>query len=210
MRQTPEAQEQDHLQREDRPQPSTAGTPRGPASDGAAGAHRRAGLQAWGDWVRWGPIWSGFFTIVSTLAILCTLGAGITLTVWGVHPNLVFVYAWSSFVGVMAYFLGGWVTVRSAGVGGSGAALLNSGLAWALSLIVILALLVFGVFSLVGFLGNNLYLLLNVPARGVTPSEVVGTLAGIAWVAFIALVIGLALTLAGGFASARQWGGGHG
>ena len=154
--------------------------------------------------MRWGPIWSGFFTIVATLVVLGALGAAIGLTVWGATTNSAFVYGWAIFTGVVAYFLGGWVTARSAGVAGSGAALLNAGLAWALSLIAILALVIIGAGNVVGFLGSNLYLLLHSSTIQTTPSNVAGTIAQTAWITFISLVIGLILAMIGGLVGSRS------
>jgi hypothetical protein len=168
-------------------------------------ASRQAGPLSRSDWVRWGPIWSGFFTIVSTLAILGALGTGIALSVWGATPNRAFVYGWAILTGIVAYFLGGWITARAAGVGGTSAAMLNAGLAWALSLVAILVLVMFGLGNAFGFLGSNLALLLHTPMAGPTPGQVTGTVAQTAWITFASLVIGLILAMAGGLVGARSF-----
>jgi hypothetical protein len=149
--------------------------------------------------VRWGPIWSGFFTIVATLAILGALGTAIALSVWGSAGNNAFAYGWSILTGIIAFFLGGWVTARSAGVGGSGPAMLNAGLTWALSLVILLAVAVIGAGSAFGFLGGNLTTLLR---GGGGPTT--GSLTQTAWISFASLVIGLILAIVGGLVGARR------
>jgi hypothetical protein len=204
MQQAPEYQEQGQLRREYIPQQPNPVYQGQQAPGGPAAVNRQVGPLSWSDWVRWGPIWSGFFTIISTLAILGALGAGIALTAWGPNPSTAFNYAWLIFTGVVAYFLGGFVTARAAGVGGAGPAMLNGGLAWALSLVAILGLVIIGAGNVVGFIGNNLYLLLHTSVNGVTPSQVTGTLAETAWITFASLVIGLILAIVGGLAGARN------
>lgn len=213
MQQVPEYREQDQPRREYIPQQS-APVYRGQGQPGedvsmasnrsSAAVNRPAGPLSWSDWVRWGPIWSGFFAIVSTLAILGALGTGIALSVWGPTPSRAFVYGWAILTGIVAYFLGGWIAARAAGVGGAGAAMLNAGLAWALSLVAILALVIFGVGNAFGFIGSNLTLLLRTPAPGVTPGMVSGTVAQTAWITFVTLVIGLILAMIGGLVGARR------
>jgi hypothetical protein len=204
MEQAPGYGDQERLRREYIPQQQPTVPAQGQPAPGTSTADRGVAPLSWSDWVRWGPIWSGFFTIVSTLAILGALGAGIALTVWGSSPNRAFVYGWAILTGIIAYFLGGWITARSAGVGGAGAAMLNAGLAWALSLVAILALVIFGVGNAFGFIGSNLSLLLRSPAAGVTPAQVSGTVAQTAWVTFASLVIGLILAMIGGVVGARR------
>jgi hypothetical protein len=55
---------------------------------------------------------------------------------------------------VLAYFLGGWVAARAAGVGGLGSALLNAVLTWALSLVALLLVVLLGAGNAFGVLGN--------------------------------------------------------
>jgi hypothetical protein len=204
MQQAPEYREQDQLRREYVPQQPgpgyqeqpAAGAPAGAAGMTAAGRH--VGPVSWSDWVRWGPIWSGFFTILSTMAVLGALGAAIAFSVWGSSPNNAFVYGWSIMTGIIAYFLGGWITARAAGVSGSGPAMLNAGLTWALSLVAILVVALFGIGNAFGFIGSNLSTLL----RGPGPTS--GSVAQTAWITFATLVIGLILALIGGLAGARR------
>ncbi len=221
MQQAPEYREQDQLRqeplrREYTPQQPNTAYQGGPA-DASAVSNRQAGRAnaaaasdrvapaSWSDWVRWGPIWSGFFTIVSVLAIIGSLGAAIAFSVWHASPNNAFAYGWSIMTGIIAYFLGGWVTARAAGVAGTGAAVLNAGLTWALSLIAILVVTIYGAGSAFGLLGSNLSVLLH-GGPGVTN----GSLATTGWVTFVSLVIGLILAMLGGMLGARRLPGLHG
>jgi hypothetical protein len=232
MQQAPEYREQDQLRRGYVPQQPNAanlGQPaaNAPAAGGTTAAGRdvtaagrdvtaagrdvtaagRVAPVSRSDWVRWGPIWSGFFTIISVLAIVGSLGAGIAFSVWHASPNNAFVYGWSIMTGIIAYFLGGWVTARAAGVAGTGAALLNAGLTWALSLVAILVVTLYGAGNAFGLFGSNLSGLL----RG-GPGTASGSVATTAWVTFATLVIGLILALLGGLAGTRhlsEWRGAH-
>ncbi len=210
MQQAPNYPEQEQIRRETLPQqsryqaPMPANLGAGPA-DLSPAAERQGGALAWSDWVRWGPIWGGFFTILSTLAVLGALGTAISLTIWGPTTSTAFDYAWAIFSGVVAYFLGGWVTARAAGVRGLGAAVLNSALAWALSLVAILALVLIGAGNVISVIGGNLYLLLRVSASGVTRADIASTLAQTAWITFVSLVIGLILAVCGGIVGMRSF-----
>jgi hypothetical protein len=168
-----------------------------PAAPEAAGPGR-AGGRGLTDWVRWGPIWAGFLTVISVLAILGALGTAIGLTVWGAGSNTAFNYGWAILIGIIAYFLGGWLAARSAGVAGLGAAALNGGLVWALSLLAVLVLVVVGASSAVGAIGGNLGSALGT-TRGAT-----GTAASAAWISFVTFVIGLCLAMLGGLVGARR------
>ena len=163
----------------------------------------RAGPLAWSDWVRWGPIWSGFFTIFATLLVVGSLGAAIAFTIWRATPPTAFGYGWAILTGIVAYLLGGWVTSRSAGIADIGAAILNGGLVWALSLVAILLLVLFGLGNAIGFIGNNLTLLLRTSAAG-APANVAGTVAQTAWITFVSLVIGLILAIVGAVVGMRS------
>lgn len=164
----------------------------------ATGASGRAAPLALTDWVRWGPIWAGFLTVISVLAILGALGTAISLSVWGPGGNNAFNYGWAILIGIIAYFLGGWMAARSAGVSGTGPALLNGGLVWALSLLALLVLVVVGASSAVGAVGGNLGNALGM-TRGTT-----GVAKSAAWVSFVTLVIGLCLSMLGGLVGARH------
>ncbi len=201
--------EQEFRSREYTPQqPGPAYTPQqapgAPAQGGAApvtpeaAGPGRAGVRGLTDWVRWGPIWAGFLTVISVLAILGALGTAIGLTVWGPGGTPGWNYGWAIFMGIIAYFMGGWLAGRSAGVAGVGPGALNGGLVWALSLLAVLVLVVIGASSAVGAIGGNLGSALGT-TRGAT-----GTAASAAWISFVTFVVGLCLAMLGGIVGTRK------
>ncbi len=205
MQQAPGYQDQE-LRRDyspmDRPAvPGTTPTASGaaPMEYGAARTGEHASM-AWSDWVRWGPIWAGLLTIIATLSVIGALGAAIAFSVWGANPNNAFVYGWSILTGIIAYVLGGWVTARTAGVTGIGPAVLNAALAWALSLVALFVIALYGAGNAIGFIGNNLGQALGKPS----PGMVAGSAAQAAWITFATLVIGLILAMIGGAIGARR------
>lgn len=194
MEQAPGYGEQERLRREYTPQQPTVPAQGQPAPGTSSTADRRVAPLSWSDWVRWGPIWSGFFTIVATSVVIGALGSGIALTIWHAGIPSAFTIGWSIMTGIIAYLLGGWVTARSAGVGGVGAAILNSALAWALSLVAFLVLVIVGAGNVFGFR----------TAAGGVPVGASGSMATAAWTTFATLVIGLILAIIGGIAGSRR------
>jgi len=174
-----------------------------PVASAASGIAARAA----GDWVRWGPIWAGLITVISMLVLLSALGAAIELSIWGTNSNTTFTYGWISITGFVAYLLGGWIAGRSSGVAGRGASVLNGGLVWALSIVVLLLLLfisvLVGIASVLG--GIGLPFVLTLTALGAKPQ----LLGGVgpqtaAWITFIALAVALVLAAFGGMVGARR------
>ncbi len=202
MQQAPGYQDQEQLRRDYVPPQRSYQAPATPgAAAGPAGTAARVGPVAWSDWVRWGPIWSGFFAILSSLAIIGSLGAAIGTSVWHAGIPSAFSYGWFIMTGIIAYLLGGFVTSRAAGVGGLGAAMLNGAMAWALSLVALIVLVIFGAGNLIGALGVNLTILL----RGGGPILAPGSITTTAWVTFVSLVIGLILAIIGAVAGTRRF-----
>ncbi len=203
MQQAPSYNEPEQVRREYVPQQQYS--PQAPGNVGAAGApvtgERRVAPFSWSDWVRWGPIWAGFFTILSTLAIIGSLGTAIGISVWHASVPSAFSYGWFIMTGIIAYLLGGFVTSRASGVAGLGAAILNGGLAWALSLVALLVLVLIGAGNIIGIFGYNLAVILRGGAAGpgITPGDIATT----AWVTFASLVIGLILAIIGAIAGMR-------
>jgi hypothetical protein len=204
MQQAPSYNEPEQVRRDYVPQQQRY--PQTPANVGAGGApvtgERQAGPLAWADWVRWGPIWSGFFTVLATLAIIGSLGTAIGVSVWHANVPSAFSYGWYIMTGIIAYLLGGFVTSRASGVAGLGAAILNGGLAWALSLVALIVLVLFGAGNLIGVLGANLTVVLRggFAGPGITPGDIATT----AWVTFASLVIGLVLAIVGAVMGMRR------
>jgi hypothetical protein len=203
MQQAPGYQDQE-MRRDYQPSERAAAPGPTPTAPGTARGAEQA--LAWRDWVRWGPIWAGLLTIIATLTVIGSLGAAIAFSVWGATPNRAFTYGWSILTGILAYFLGGWVTARTAGVTGVGPAVLNAAMAWALSLVALFVLAIFGAGNAIGLLGSDLNQIMGT-AGGPTPGAAASA-AGAAWVTFATLVIGLILAMIGGAIGSHrlQWG----
>ena len=104
------------------------------------------------DSARWGPIWAGLITTLTTFLLLQLLAIGIGLA--GVGPSNAG-GAWvSAIIGIIAFFVGGAVAGMTSAVRGPGTGLLNGFLVWALGTVLILALSALGVGQIFGALGN--------------------------------------------------------
>lgn len=109
------------------------------------------------DRVRWGPVWAGLMTTLSIFLLLTLLMYGIgaqRLTVAN-NTRVDNTNTWLTVViGLVSFFLGGWVATQTAFVRGTAAGLLNGFLVWALGLVLILALSSLGVGMAFGAAGN--------------------------------------------------------
>lgn len=105
------------------------------------------------DSVRWGPIWAGLITALTTFLLLQLLAIGIGLVDvgpgaqggGGIVPAI---------IGLIAFFTGGAVAGMTSAIRGPGSGLLNGFMVWALGTVLILLLSVFGLGQLFGALGN--------------------------------------------------------
>lgn len=162
------------------------------------------------DRVRWGPIWAGLMTALTTFLLLELLAYGIGLvginTAGGGQTN-----AWvSAIIGLIAFFLGGWVAEASSSARGTGAGLLNGFLVWALGTTLILAFSVFGLSSLFGAVGNAVGQFLasggniNVPNVGnVNTTQIANTTQAAALGGFISLLLAAIASALGGWLGSR-------
>ena len=116
------------------------------------------------DRVRWGPIVAGLCTALTSLLILSLLGLAFGLTVVnagtaaaqggapeGLGRNSAI---WGALSGLIAFFLGGWVSGRSAAVFGRGWGALNGALVFLVAVPVILWLASMGLGTVLGTLGT--------------------------------------------------------
>lgn len=110
------------------------------------------------DRVRWGPVWAGLLTALTIFLLLELLAYGLgllttttsnkTITASGASPWV------SGVLGLIAFFLGGYIAERSSAARGGSPGLLNGFMVWALGTTLILVLSVLGLGSLFGALGN--------------------------------------------------------
>jgi hypothetical protein len=110
------------------------------------------------DRVRWGPIWAGLITAIATFVVLTVaaiaIGAqavdsGADGETAGIAGGIA-----SAIVALLAFFAGGFIAARTAGVIGRGYGALNGFLVWALGVVIILALAALGLGSLFGASGD--------------------------------------------------------
>ena len=105
------------------------------------------------DSIRWGPIWAGLITALTTFLLLQLLAIGIGLVDigpgsqggGGIVPAI---------IGLIAFFTGGAVAGMTSAIRGPGSGLLNGFMVWALGTVLILLLSVLGLGQLFGALGN--------------------------------------------------------
>ena len=110
------------------------------------------------DAVRWGPVWAGLLTALVVFLALELLAYGIGLLTVANSDGSVSASGASPWVtgilGLIVFFVGGYLAERSAAARGSGAGLLNGFMVWALGTGLILILSLMGLGSLFGALGN--------------------------------------------------------
>ncbi len=108
--------------------------------------------------VHWGPIWAGLVTTFTSFLViemfcywigLLTVHAG-TNGVYTGGPTNTWVTA---IVGLIAFFLGGWMTASSTRVRSAGTGMLNGFLVWALGIVLILTFSALGIGMIFGALG---------------------------------------------------------
>ena len=105
------------------------------------------------DSVRWGPIWAGLITALTTFLLLQLLAIGIGLV--DVGPGSDGGGGWvPALIGLVAFFTGGAVAGMTSAIRGPGSGLLNGFMVWALGTVLILLLSALGLGQLFGALGS--------------------------------------------------------
>jgi hypothetical protein len=165
----------------------------------------------WRDRVRWGPIWAGLIAAIGTFLVLSTIavaigaqvvGSGSDAEDAGIAGGIV-----SAVLGLIAFFIGGFVASRSATVMNRGYGALNGFLVWALGVVLILALAAFGLGSLFGASGDLFaqYRNLGSPTpEGVDPNAVADGIRNSALGALIGMLLPAAAATFGGWIGARE------
>ena len=129
-------------------------------TNSAAGARRHGGDQGGGedlasarrDSIRWGPIWAGLITALTTFLLLQLLAIGLGLV--GIGPEDGGGGWVPAIIGLIAFFTGGAVAGMTSAIRGPGSGLLNGFMVWALGTVLILLLSALGLGQLFGALGN--------------------------------------------------------
>jgi hypothetical protein len=134
---------------------------RGPTATSSATGARRLGdhddgedlASARRDSIRWGPIWAGLITALTTFLLLQLLAIGLGLV--DVGPGSDGGGGWvPALIGLIAFFTGGAVAGMTSAIRGTGTGLLNGFMVWALGTVLILLLSALGLGQLFGALGN--------------------------------------------------------
>lgn len=175
------------------------------------------------DSARWGAIWAGLIATLATFVLLELLafGIGILGTV-AESPGAGGLSAWvTAIIGIIAFFTGGSVAGMTSAVRGAAPGIVNGILVWGLAVVLIVLLSSLGVGQLFGALGNVVGQFgaisqltgaggsLNVPEgglnlpQGVSPSEYVNAIRGVAFGAFVSLLVAALVSALGGFLGGR-------
>lgn len=171
------------------------------------------------DRVRWGSIWAGLFTTVTSMLLLGIAGVAIGLA--SVDPNAaaqggitpeagLAAGIWGGVAAVIAFFLGGYLAGRSAAVFSRGWGAVNGALVFVVAIPVMLLLATMGLGGLLGSLGNlvpNVNPAAIAPAGGMPSVDVAATTAAVrdgAWGTLIGAILALGAAAAGGAAGARR------
>ncbi len=167
------------------------------------------------DSARWGPIWAGLITAITTFLLLQLLAIGLGLV--GVGPTNTG-SAWvPAIVGLIAFFTGGAVAGMTSSVRGAATGFLNGFLVWALGTVLILVLSALGLGQIFGALGSVVGQLGlfgpggasipgNVPNNvpNVDPAQIASAVRNGAIGAFFGLLISAIAAALGGFLGGRS------
>ena len=159
------------------------------------------------DRVRWGPVWAGLVVAIPTFLLLQL--ATLALGLWDVGPSdgnnadL-----WSSINGLIALFLAGLTAAATAVWRGVSDGLLHGILVWALSIVALLVLTLFGGGALLGSLAGVVTDTAGIQQANL-PDVAAGQVADVAESAAAWAVLGLGLSIAaaalGGVLGAKMW-----
>lgn len=172
------------------------------------------------DSARWGPIWAGLITAITTFILLQLLAIGLGLV--GIGPNNTG-SAWvPAIVGLIAFFTGGAVAGMTSSVRGAATGFLNGFLVWALGTVLILVLSALGLGQIFGALGGVVGQLglfgpggVNVPSSipgvnvpnnvpNVDPAQIASAVRNGAIGAFFGLLVSAIAAALGGFLGGRS------
>lgn len=159
------------------------------------------------DRVRWGPVWAGLVVAIPTFLLLqlATLALGLWDVGAGEGNNA---DLWSSINGLFALFLGGLTAAATAVWRGVSDGLLHGILVWALTIVSLLLLTLFGGGALLGSLAGAVTDIAGIQQSDI-PDIQAGQAADAARSAASWAVLGLGLSIAaaalGGVLGAKMW-----
>jgi hypothetical protein len=107
------------------------------------------------DSIRWGPVIAGLFAALATLAALTVLGLAIGASAFDPNDQLssfgIGASIWGAISALIAFFIGGWLAGRTAGVPGRNSGILNGAMVW----FVAIPLLLYGLGSGISAIGRT-------------------------------------------------------
>lgn len=111
------------------------------------------------DRVRWASILAGLFTVMASLIFFTVLGIALGFAAYDPNqPNNYGLGAgvgiYGIIVGLLSFFLGGYVAARTAAVAGTGNGFLQGALVWMVTLVLVVNLLGAGIGTLLGITAN--------------------------------------------------------
>ncbi len=163
------------------------------------------------DRVRWGPIVAGLLTALGIFVLLSVLLVALGIQAVRVgDPNADDAATTggilAAVIGLLAFFIGGFIVGRSAAVGGRVWGALNGFLVWALGLLLLFLLAGLGVGGILGAAGDlfQQYRAAGSPQPDVDPGQVLQGIRDAAFPAFLGLALPAAAATLGGFLGARD------
>jgi len=110
------------------------------------------------DRVRWGAVFAGLFTTISTFILLSVLGAAIGASTFDPGDSLNGLGAsasiWGAVTALIAFFVGGLIAARAAAITGKGNGALNGVMVWIVMIPLALYLVSSGIGTTLGALGG--------------------------------------------------------
>ena len=161
--------------------------------------------------LRWGPIWAGLLTAIGVFFLLTLVAVALGLQAApGVDPSeedvgFVAVLATSA-IALVSFFIGGFIASWSAGLADQARSMLNGFLVWALWLVAVIVLALFGLGSFVGAAGEVFTRVAVDPAievPAVEGDELVNLVRDGAWQTLLVLLLTAAAAALGGAVGAR-------
>jgi cation transport ATPase len=165
------------------------------------------------DRVRWGPIWAGLITAITAFLLLELLMYTLGLLTVNISPDQASSTGpWvTAIVGLVAFFLGGWVAGATSAVRGTAAGLLNGFLVWGLGTVLILVLSTFGLGQLFGAVGSAISQFLalgnpnfNLQLGNIDPAQIARMVRDAAMWALISLAVSALACMLGGWVGVKS------
>ncbi|MDQ3966282.1 MAG: permease [Actinomycetota bacterium] len=161
--------------------------------------------------IRWGPIWAGLLAALASFLLLSVLALAIgaqTVDAVGAAETVATVTGWATaIIGLIAFFVGGWVAGATSAVRGTVAGLLSGFLVWALGTVLILAFSALGVGQLFGALGDlftQFRVLVVIPESDPQVVQLIAdAIASTAFVAFLSMLLPAIAATLGGWLGAK-------